>query len=176
MTFDDIFPTFEDLENYLNDMGWSVMTTSSNLDYLKFCYNIISYHFRNIPVRYTEEEAFKQEFTLVLYDRFSQYQQSVKIIEEIYKLDLNELLKKGDILTNYSNFDSGNVDNPVEPLNFITSQNFNLEKGSKLEMFINALNKMPSHNIFRFLKETDKDNLSFSELFTNYFDDDIYVY
>ena len=55
---------------------------------------------------------------------------------------------------------------PTKPLNFISAQTYQQLTDNRFKAYFNALNNMPTLNVFKFLKGTPEE-LGFEDLFMN---------
>lgn len=166
--FEDIFPTYEKWKNFIsinsNIIDYTDVT-QANFD--KWCYNLLARHYNHTNIRYTCVDAFLGEILNVYENKFKQFMQEKMVIDKIHSLTPQDLELIQTNLTNMANNPNDDTAEPTKPLNFISAQTYQLVTSNKLRAYLDALNNMPSLNIYKFFKSQNKDEMGFDDLFMN---------
>lgn len=162
--FNDIFPTFTDWENWTlaNNL---VSIQAEEMAFNEFVYNILMRHYSHSNIRYSDKQSFKSELAIVFQNKFKQFLEEKRIIDNMYQLTLDELQIVNTTISNMANNPNNAVEDPTQPLNYISAQTYQQLRSNKLKAYLDALNNIPSLNIYEFLKPKNKTEMGFDDLF-----------
>lgn len=172
--FNEIFKDYNDWKYWSEQVEVVDFSKPEDVEFDKFCYKILSRHFSNWNIRYSTIDAFLLELSIVYEDKFNQFKNQKKIIDEAYKLTKEDFEVVSESLTNMANNPNTAPDDPKSPLKYISAQTYGLAKKPKLKAYIEALNNIPTLKIFDFINKPSENGLSFKDLFSvvqniNYF-------
>lgn len=160
--FEDIIPDYESWKNVMTFLDYDDPIIA-NFDL--FCFNLISRHYSKANVRYSDPESFKAELFNVYQNKFNQFLQEKQIIDAIHKLTLEEMLIANTSLSNMANNPNTEPDDPTKPLNFISAQTYMTQSNGRVRAYLEALNNIPSLNIYKFFKANNEFEMGFDDLF-----------
>lgn len=163
--FNDIFKNYSEWKNFIMQTEIVDYNVATEEAFDKFCYNILSRHFSHSNIRYNEKEAFLLELANVYQNKFKEFMKEKEIIDNIFKLTDEELYEFTNNIVNMANNPNDKPDNPYKPLPYISAQTFSKQNSNKLNSYLKALNNIPSLNIYKFLKSSETNEMSFQDLF-----------
>lgn len=175
--FQEIFSSYDDWKQFFENNSTIVdYTDPLEAQFDNFCYNILTRHFHNVNIRYDTISAFLSELLNVYENKFKQFLNEKKVIDAISQLTIEDyqIVSKG--LTNMANNPNDDVEDPTQPLNYISAQTYNQIESNKLKAYLDALNNMPSLNVYKFLKPNNPNEMGFTDLFMNVQPNIKYVY
>lgn len=159
--FKDLLPDFNTFKTFAKETGLDVDNmTASELSVLQHCYNILYWRYSLSNVRYATPEAFYCELGISFDEEFRRYLKRYQIIGEAYKLTLDDFTTLNKAVSNYANNPNDEVDEPLEPLSYISSQTFQAQFSNKLQAYLLAIETLPSKYDNDFLEK-------FKHLFIN---------
>lgn len=153
--FKDIFPTYDEFDDFLND--FNIVSTvgagnAANLNFAQYLYKILFRRYHNSNVQYDTIEDFKLDFANVLEDCFAKYKQQMDILTKIHALTEKELITLNTALANNSLNPNTVVDDPTEPLEYISAQAYSYTQDNKLNAFLRAMENIPGKLIDTMLR------------------------
>lgn len=137
----------------------------SNFDV--FCYNLLSRHFSHQNIRYYEPEAFILELVNVYENKFKQFKKEKELIDAMQDLTLQELQLIQTSIVNMANNPNDQVEDPTQPLNYISAQTYTNLQSNRLKAYLDALNNIPSLNVYKFFNANKPNEMGFIDLFMN---------
>lgn len=166
--FEEIFPNYNSWESFIK-LSSDIVDYDNPEDatFDLFCFNLLFRHYNHTNIRYSSEQAFLSELLNVYHNKFTQFKREKELIQDIAGLTIEELQVVNTAITNMSNNPNVDVDDPTTPLKFISAQTYNAVKSNKLKAYLDALNNMPSLNVYKFFKANNKDEMGFDDLFMN---------
>lgn len=175
--FEEVIPDYASWVELIRDDGTIVdysKTVEASFD--RFCYNLLVRHFTHCNIRYEEEEAFICELINIYATKFRHFLKQKELIDALYNLTLEDITIIEEGLSNLANNPNDEVLNPKEALNYISSQTYSQRKDSKLNRYLEALDKLPLLNTYSFLNEKIKNGMSFNDLFIQILPNEKYLY
>lgn len=167
--FEQIFPDLLSWQTFIGTYSTIVnLNDPIDLGFDKYCYTLLSNHYNHCNIRYTTIDAFKSEILNVYDNKFAQFKREKALIEKVNSLTDEDLALVREYVNNQAN--NPNVDNPLNTdgfLGYISFQNFAKEKSNRLRAYLDALNNVPSMNIYKFFKANDDREMGFDDLFMN---------
>lgn len=173
--FQDIIPDYETWKDYVSMYSIVNYENAIESEFDKYIYSILNRFFYNQNVRYNTPEDFIFALSLVYQNIFNDFLKQKELVDKIHSLTDDELLYLQETIQNAANNPNDEPTNPRAPLNFISAQTLGLVKGNKFKIYLEALNSMPSLNIFKLING-DKDSLNFKDLFVQILPDNDYIY
>lgn len=175
--FEEIFPTYKDWKDFMDINKVIDYTSAVDSAFDEWCYNILMRHFTHQNIRYMETEAFKGELLNVYENKFKQFQREKMLIDAINGLTLEDLAELNEAITNNAN--NPNENNPLNSdgvLPFISEQTFQKVTSNKLRAYLEALESVPTLNIYKFFKAQNKNEMGFEDLFMQVLIPQIYIH
>ena len=175
--FEEIFPTYKDWKDFMDINKVIDYTSAVDSAFDEWCYNILMRHFTHQNIRYSEIEAFKGELLNVYENKFKQFQREKMLIDAINTLSLQDIAELNEALTNMAT--APNENNPLNSegvLPFISEQTFNKITSNKLKAYLEALENVPTLNIYKFFKAQNKNEMGFEDLFMQVLIPQTYIY
>lgn len=167
--FEQIFPSLTEWQTFIGTYSTACDLTDPIQDaFNTYCYTLLSNHYNHCNIRYTSIEAFKTELLNVFDNKFAQFKREQQLIKEINALTEDDLALVREYVNNQAN--NPNEDNPLNTegfLGYISLQNFAKEKSNRLRAYLEALNNVPSMNIYKFFKANNRFDMGFDDLFMN---------
>lgn len=163
--FEDIFTDYQTWRQIIETTEIVDYTKPEEEFFDKYCFDLLSRHYSHCNIRYDEPESFILEIVDVYQNKFKQFLKEKEMIDTIYKMSLNDILRVRESLTNMANNPNNEPNDPNEPLNFISAQSYMYENEGKLKGYLQALNNIPTMNIYKFFKAENKDEIGFDDLF-----------
>lgn len=174
--FEDIIPDYETFKGYISQFGIVNYNDNMEANFDIYCYNILSKFFHGQNVRYTTPNDFIFSLALVYQNKFSDFMKQKELIDKMHKLTDDDIVYLNQTLSNVANNPNDEPQDATKPLNFISGQTFQTIKGNKFNAYLNALNNMPTLNIFNFIHCKNCDEMGFTDLFMNVQPNNIYLY
>ena len=174
--FEEIFPDYESWQYFIEQSSNIDMTNADNVVFDEYCFGLLFRHFNHQNIRYSSIDAFLGELLNVYENKFEQFKKEKALIDTIYQLSNEDLQLVSTALTNMANNPNDDVENPLAPLSFISAQTYQQMQSNKLKAYLDALNNMPSLNIYKFFKANNKDEMGFEDLFMNVQPKIVYLY
>lgn len=166
--FEEIFPDYDTWQTFIQNnsdiVNWNDATQTA---FDKYCFDLLFRHYYNCNIRYSVPSSFMQELLNVYQNKFKQFQKEKEIIDSMEQLKLDDLQLVQQTLTNMANNPNDEVDDPLQPLNYISAQTINQVTSNKLKAYLEALNNIPSLKIYNFFKAQNKEEMGFDDLFMN---------
>ena len=163
--FEDIFPDYNAWRDVMEGNNVLDYTNAENVLFDQFCYRILARQFTHCNIRYSTPNDFIGTLINVYLNKFEQFKRQKAIIDATYQLTLDDIAEIEKTITNMAN--NPNTDIPLstgEVLPYLSAQTFNLTSSNRLKSYIDAINNLPTLNIFKFLKG-DKNEIGFEDLF-----------
>lgn len=165
--FEEIFPDYETWKDFIDASSYIDLTDATNLAFDEYCFNLLYRHFNHQNIRYSTIDAFLGELLNVYENKFEQFKKEKSLIDTIYSLTNDDLQLISTALTNMANNPNDDVADPLSPLSFISAQTFQQTQSNKLKAYLDALNNMPSLNIYKFFRPNNEYEMGFNDLFMN---------
>ena len=167
--FKEIFPTQESFTDYLKDSLIADTSNPETLTFGQYIYKLLYRRFHNENVQYDTPDDFKNDLANILEDNFEKFQAQTGIIKKLHNLSEEDITQISEALANQANNPNSSVDNPKEPLGYISSQAYTLARDNKLQAYLRALNNIPTKLINELL-------ISCQNLFKKIIPQQIFVY
>lgn len=164
--FNEIIPDYETWKANVEQLGIIDYNDPLDAQFDVFCYNLIDRQYHNVNVRYNTPYAFLGSLLNVYLNKYKLFKKEKELIDEIYKLSLKDIELINTTLSNMANNPNDEPNDPTKPLNFISAQTYQQLTDNRFKAYFNALNNMPTLNVFKFLKGTPEE-LGFEDLFMN---------
>lgn len=165
--FKEIFPTSESFNTFIEE--YTSIDLSAEQSFIDYLYTKLYRYYGNDNVNYNTPEEFKSYFSIGFEDYYYKYKTQFNQIKKLYELSDDEILKVGENIRNEADNPNTKPDDPTKPLDFITRQDYNIDKGSRFYKFNDYINKL-----------TDLRTRKFLDVFSTYFKwiytDDKYYY
>lgn len=164
--FEDVIPDYETWQEIMADNGVIDYTNAVDAAFDAWCFKLLMRHYSHSNIRYSRKEPFIGELLNVYENKFAQFKREKALIDAVNALSLQDLAELNESLTNMAN--NPNEYNPLNSdgvLPFISQQNFTKITSNKLRAYLDALNNVPSLNIYKFFKANDKNEMGFDDLF-----------
>lgn len=159
--FKDLLPSLEAFKVFASESGIDIDNmTASDISILEHTYYLLYRRYGLSNVRYTTPEAFYSELAITFNDELNRYNKRYNIIQDAYKLSSDDLVILNKAISNYANNPNDEVESPLEPLSYISSQTFNANLSNKLQAYLLAIESLPTQYDEDFLK-------AFKHLFIN---------
>lgn len=152
----EVFPDYNTFKEFTDNLELykttePIDTVSEELN--KFIYGILSRQFYNNNIRYDDVEAFKMAFASAYINNFNLIKKRKNLLEAQYQLtneDL-EIISKNIINSSYN--PNNALTNPLEPIDYVSAQNYTVGKINKLNAYISALNNLQDLDIDFIIKK-----------------------
>ncbi|MBO7695184.1 MAG: hypothetical protein J6T10_21390 [Methanobrevibacter sp.] len=167
--FKEIFETENDFLNFVIDYNVNSLNIADNLIYFKYVYKVLFRTYCNSNIQYLTPEEFKLDFANELENVWEKFKKRKELVEKIYKLSDDEILKINNTLSNQANNPNDAPDDPTKPLNYISAQVYSQLNDNKLIGYLKAIETMPE------LKNKELIN-SFKWLFKSYIPNQVFIY
>ena len=165
--FEEIFPDYESWKYFIQNSSQIDLTNAENSAFDQFCFKLLFRHYNHQNIRYSAIDAFLGEILNVYENKFNQFKREKKLIDTIHQLTDEDLQLVSKALTNMANNPNDDVADPLQPLSYISAQTYEQMQSNKLKAYLDALNNMPSLNVYKFFKANNKDEMGFDDLFMN---------
>ena len=167
--FNDIISDYNSWVQLVSNNVFSAEERATMSSFDQWCYNLLSRYFRNVNVRYTVPDAFIAQLINVYDNRVRQFFKQKQLIDEVYKLTFDELVIVNKALNNYASNPNTLPNDPLQPLDFITSQTYGQVTDNKLRAYIESINRLPSLRVDEFIRGRNGyfDEINFVDLFMN---------
>lgn len=175
-SFESIIPDYETFKSYMSQFNIVNYNNELEASFDKYCFSILSRYFHSQQVRYNTPEDFIFSLGLVYQNKFNDFMKQKELIDKIHKLSDDDIVYLNQTLSNVANNPNEEPEDPTKPLNFISGQTFQTIKGNKFSAYLNALNNMPTLNIFNFIHCKNCDEMGFTDLFMNVQPNNTYIY
>lgn len=150
--FQSLIPNFNAFKVFCSEIPIDYESLSNiEKDALEHCYNLLMRRYGHANVRYTTPEAFYNALAIPFEDEFKRYAKRIYIIGEAYKLTLDDYAELNRSIQNYANNPNDEVSNPLDPLNYISSQTLMANLSNKLQAYLVAIDTLPSQYDEEFL-------------------------
>ena len=165
--FEDIFSSYDEWKDYFSSLNIINYDNAEEASFDEYCYNILSREFSGQNIRYSVPQAFLNKLANIYLDRFNRFKKEKEIIDSTYSLTPDELALFNEALVNQADNPDNMPNDPYAPLNYISTQSYTKINSNRLTAYIDALNKIPSLNIYNFINAKDNFEMSFKDLFMN---------
>ena len=108
------------------------LTDAETLNYFKYVYKILFRHYCNSNVQYLTPDEFKLDLANDLENVWAKFKKRKELVEKIYNLTDDEILKINNTLSNQANNPNDAPDDPTQPLNYISAQVYSQLNDNKL--------------------------------------------
>lgn len=167
--FKEIFPTYQIFGAYLIEYEINKLNTAEDILFAKYLYKIFYRKFGNSSVQFTTPEDFKFEFANRIEDNFYKYKKQIEIIQKLHNINDEDIIQITQTLTNNANNPNSVVEDPKQPLEFISAQAYSFVNNNKVQAYIQALSVMPTQLIDSIL-------IQCKDLFKRIITEKIYIY
>lgn len=147
--YKNIFPTFEDFDNFLTE--YQIEKPSGSNDYLKRIYRILFNNFANSMIKFSTIDDFKGCFANTLEEWLLPYNIQIGKINTILQMSDDDIMRVGDLLDSFSNAPNTIGMSASSQLDYITSQSNRISKGDKLYRYLELLDRLPSYRVGDFI-------------------------
>lgn len=152
--FKNIFPTFETFLQKANKYFPFALDDLTNINMI---YNILFLEFCNCNVAYDTEDSFCRHFFVTLCDEADNFQIKMLMIDELRRMDVNELMDEMTTIANSAQNNNEIIDSPLtEILPYISMQNTSTSKINKAVAISRALTLYRSQGVREFLDKFRK--------------------
>lgn len=146
--FKYIFPDMETFKIFLTEYTNIDNEDIENIFYYKYLYNM----FENSSINYYEVDSFKKHFGLTYENLFEKYKKQREIIDELYRINLNELITTQVFISNLANNPNDMPQNPLDTaLDFVSQQTSSKITANKLESYFKSIQMVGDKLITNFL-------------------------
>lgn len=164
--FNEIIPDYETWKANVEQLGLIDYEDPIDARFDLFCYNLVSRQYHDVNVRYDSPFAFLGALLNVYLNKYNQFKKEKELIDEIYKLTLDDIELMNTTLSNMANNPNDEVEDATRPLNYISAQTYQRLTDNRFKAYMTALNNIPTLNVFKFFKGTPEE-LGFEDLFMN---------
>ena len=167
--FNDIFPTYDEWKTFMTDSGVIDYSDALLTSFDEWAYNVIKRRFKWQNVRYAVPEQFQDAIANVYESRVMAFFKQKQMLESLYKLTDDDIVKVGESLINYANNPNTAPSDPLAPLPYVSNQNYSVQENNRYNAYLRAINNMPILNIDEFLRGGSNYDgaMSFENLFMN---------
>lgn len=141
--FKDIFKNKTEFKNFLIEYEISDLNSLEDNMFSEYLYKTLYRKFCNSNIQYSTIDEFLLEFAYVTENNFDKFKRIKELNKKIYNLNDNELENLNKSITNASNNPNTKLDNPEEPIDFVSNQIYNLTKSNKIIAYLTAIKNMP---------------------------------
>lgn len=145
--FKEIYPTFTDFEVFLNNYEVVDLSNVENLTFAKYLYKILFRKYHNSNIQYDTIADFECDFANIIENSFSKYQTQLSLIQKMQNLTEAELITINTSLANQSLNPNTELDDPTQPLEFVSAQAFSIARDNKMQAYLRALSSIPTQLI-----------------------------
>lgn len=166
--FEDVIPDYDTWKEIMTEYGVIDYGTAeqSVLTFDSWAYGVLSRHFHNQNIRYSDPDAFYAQLAIVYENRMALYIRQKELIDQAYKLSEDEIAQVATVLQNSANNPNDAPQDPKQPLDFISAQSWGFTVSNRLQAYINAINSLPSLKMMDFIRgRMSRDDMSFTDLF-----------
>lgn len=128
--FKNIFPDYETFAEWYRS---TPLSDDANDVPSPKTFALIAYEYNDSHVAYTDE-SFKEHFAIDLYTFYREFEETSKMILELMKLTEDEIATADAIITNTAVVPEDESSTNVEEVDFITSQQKQINKKGKLQI------------------------------------------
>lgn len=145
--FKDIFPTYTEFKTFLQE--FNVFNTTQTLDntFAEFVFKTLFRQFCNSNIQYDTPDDFKNDLANILEDNMLRYQKRLDLVKKAHALTDDELILLSKAIANTSVNPNTVVDDPSEPIEYISTQASTYAKDNKLQAFLKAIELLPNQYI-----------------------------
>lgn len=147
--FKEIFPTKNDWAEFIQ--AYTAIDYSEDNSFIDYLYTKFYRYYGNANVNYETKEEFKCYFSIGFEDYYYKYKTQYNQIKKLYAITDDEILKVGEAIRNEADNPNDKPDDPTKPLEYITRQDYTVDKGSKFYKFNDYINKLTDLRTRKFL-------------------------
>lgn len=163
-----VFNDYSDWQDFIDQIQIVDESNVEQVAFSRYCWDILSREYKGVNIRYRDPVDFLCELANVFQNRFFKFLKEKEIIEKIYNLTEDEYIEAGEAINNFANNPNTAPAESKQPLEFVSSQTYNLVKNNKVRAYIEALSGLPTLQIYDFTKRRYGDNdIAFDDLFMN---------
>lgn len=142
--FKDIFSNYSEFKSYLTE--YNIFNTTSALDntFAEFVFKTLFRQFCNSNIQYDTPDDFKNDLANILEDNMLRYQKRLDLVKKAHALTDDELILLSKAIANTSVNPNTVVDDPSEPIEYISTQASTYAKDNKLQAFLKAIELLPN--------------------------------
>lgn len=135
----------------------------------KHIYYALKREYYNTDVLFSTPEEFMDAFANKFVDMYLRIEKQMNYISKIYNLTDDEITLVNKSINNASNNDNEIIESTEDPLNFISSQIYNINWSDKLTAYLKAIDSMPELKVSEIIEH-------FRPLFNNIYNKEVYYY
>lgn len=166
--FLEIFPNYDSFKETI--LAQTILE-ESEIDEatLKYFWAIMYRSFGNVEVMYTVKQDFIDRFLNELEDLFTKVKRERELVAKIHQLTDEEIAVVSESVNNFANNPNDLPEDPTQPLEYISNQNWGRIANGKFTAYLQALNNIPSYRIGSIIRQ-------FRPLFWDSLPNTIYIY
>ena len=149
--FKDIIPDYTTFKSILAEIPFTWNIADDFI--IEHTFAILYRRFSTINIRYFVKEAFLDEFKVVYFNEINRYVRRYKLIQDIHAISNDDIVKMTTSINNFANNPNDVPSDVLDPLEYISSQNYSVIKNNNLEAYVRALELLPSKYDKEFLDE-----------------------
>lgn len=149
--FEEIFPEYADFKAVTDLLNLYVDDASELVN--QKLYDLLMRRFCKDSIAYDTPEAFIVEFSLAYEENFKQYIAKNKLVDAINELTVEDFKVLTESLSNSALNPNNAPEDPKQPLPYVSSQLYNLNKSGPLGAFLGALDNVPTARNYEFLNK-----------------------
>ena len=151
----EIFPDYATFKEFTDDLELYADTDTVSENFNQYIYGVLSRHFYDNNIRYDTIDAFKMEFASAYINNFKMLQKRKDLLEKQYLLTTDELEVITKSIVNSAFNPNDELEHPLEPIPFVSAQNYSVGLINKLNSYINAINTMQDMDMDFIIKKFD---------------------
>lgn len=149
----EIFPDYETFKDFTDELELYSENDTISENFNQYLYSILTAHFFNNNVRYDTIESFKSAFSIAYVNNFKLLKKRTELLEKQFEITEEEFSIITRNIVNSAFNPNNAVDNPLEPIEYVSAQNYSVGIINKLNAFINAINTMQDLDIEFIIKK-----------------------
>lgn len=167
--FQEVFPDYETWQSFITKADIVNYSDPGEAAFDAYCFKLLSRKYRNNNIRYLDPNDFSCELANIYENHFNAFKKRKELIDGLYNLTLDEITEVSKAITNIANNPNNTVDDPSQPLDFISGQTYQIAKNGRINSYLQALDSIPDKRIDDFLSK-------FKYLFMVIQPNNIYIY
>lgn len=128
--FKNIFPTYEEFSSWYKS---TPLSDDVNDCPTEKTFTLIAYEYNDCHIALSPE-SFKQRFANDIYTYYREFEATTNVIIDLMKLTDDEISTSDEMITNVANIPETESSTNVEEVDFITTQQKNINKKGKLQI------------------------------------------
>ena len=152
----EIFPDYDTFKTFIYTLNlYNPITDSISEEFNQYIYGILSRQYYNNNVRYDSIEAFKMAFATAYINNFQLLKKRKELLNLQYGLTATDFEIISKSLVN-SAYNPNNVpEDPLQPIDYVSAQNYSVGYINKLNAYIQALNSLQDLDIEYIIRKFD---------------------